>query len=301
LLLALACYPFVDGFYSLLAIRLFNGVGFAGLFCSLVALSPYAFDAERSGHAFSIISMVCLLPFIIVPPLLSPAEKLFGFGLTVFLAGLPMAFFAPLATIAFRKHGDALGSEASVPLPLRRCLIGLKRPWLLALLFATATFYYTYAWVFYNAFGLSTKAGIANPGDLLSLASLCTILFRVIVGRRLDGAWRPALLAGALILNALAAFLLAACSLPKWGYYVDFALFGLAWGAAVPLLLSAVMERSPKDEQGFNLNASSQMQDAGYFLGPMLGGFFASEYLLALLGALTVMAVLGGWRARDKV
>lgn len=292
--LSLASYFFAGSFGSLLAVRLFNGLGFAGVFCAVVALSPYSFESDCGGVAFSAISIVCLLPFIILPPLLNWMEvELGSFWLLVLSCGAPLALSAPLAMAAFARHGESIGEAASPGLPLRQCVVGLGRPWMLAAMFATFSFYYSYAWVFYNSYSLCKEGGVSNPGALLGVATFFAIGFRLLAGRRLDGRWRTELLVGALLLNALATFLLGAKGVSVWGYTAAFVAFGISWGAAVPLLLSAVMERSAKEEQGFNLNMSSQMQDLGYFMGPLLGGGgLRSEFFVSLAGGLASMSLL---------
>jgi MFS family permease len=297
LLAALASYLICADFLSLLAARLFNGFGFAGVFCAVVALSPHSFESARSGRAFSIISMACLLPFLTLPPFLGWLQTALGsFGLMLLSSGLPLAVSAPLAIYAFARHEENLRAPLSTEKApgLFQSLKAFRRGWLPLAMGATFSFYFSYAWVFYNADSLCKAGGMANPGFLLSLATLCAIGFRLLAHSLLDGPWRNYLLISALFLNSAATLLLALSPLPVWLYYGVFAAFGLAWGAAVPLLLSAVMDRSEREAQGFNLNMASQMQDLGYFLGPLLGGGLKLGFLVSFGGALVAAKAFKG-------
>jgi MFS family permease len=293
LFLSLAGYMLANSVPSMLAVRLLNGFGFAGVFCAVVALSPYAFHAKCGGRAFSFISISCLLPFLILPPFLDKLQALTGsFGRMSMLLGVPLLVSAPLALAAFRNCGMAdVGLNSTQP-SLKLRLSCLARPWMLLALFATLSFYYAYAWVFYNSDQLCRGGGVANPGTLMSVATLCAIGFRLLAGRLLDGPWRRMLLVFSLLLNASATFALGLHGLSGTMYFAIFAAFGLSWGAAVPLLSSFVMERSKREEQGFNLNMAAQMQDLGYFLGPLLGGLLQSNGLLPLFGCLAIALLL---------
>jgi len=297
---ALAAYLPSSAFYALLAARLVNGFAFGGVFCALVALSPHAFPASRGGAAFSALSISCLGPFIMLPPLLPSLSSAFGgYAWALASSSLPLLVCAPLVWIAFSKRpsngsseGESSSAEAASPPCLKELLSGLLSPFMLALLFATFSFYYSYAWVFYHSDAICKAAGVSNPGLLMSVAICCSIVFRLALSKLFDGSRRASLLIASLALNALAVLAIWGLRLPPWSFLAVFLGLGLAWGVAVPLLSSAMMEGSEGRAQGFNLNMSSQMQDMGYFLGPMLGGALGSGALVALAGGFALAVAL---------
>ena len=297
--LALLSYVLAGGFASFLLVRLVNGFGFGGVFCALVALSPHTFPASRGGVAFSILSISCLGPFIILPPVLERlSSALGGYLHMVAASSAPLLLSAPLLWLSFARASKSGGWEVDKeakekPRPsLREHVSGLLSPCMLVLLFSTFSFYYSYAWVFYHSDSICLAAGVRNPGFLMSVAICCTIGFRLALAPLFDGRLRLALLAGALLVNGGATCALWTLRLPSGAFLGLFIVFGLAWGVAVPLLSSVVMERSREMSQGFNLNMSSQMQDLGYFLGPMLGGAFGSGSLVALAGCAALIPFL---------
>ncbi len=298
---ALFSYVFAQGFLSLMLVRLLNGFGFGGVFCSLVALSPHAFPSSRGGVAFSILSISCLGPFIVIPPLLEGLAK-GGYLHVVGASSIPLVLCVPWVWLSFSKDAEGEGASlrAASPAPtFKEHVMGLLSPWMLLVLFATFSFYYSYSWVFYHADGICLGAGVRNPGFLMSVAICCTIGFRLALARFFDGRFRTSLLVAALLVNAGAACCMGLLALPAAAFMPLFVAFGLAWGVAVPLLSSVVMERSSGERaQGFNLNMSSQMQDLGYFLGPMLGGAFGSGGLLALAGFAALLPFLRGASSR---
>lgn len=310
LLLAGVLFAYIPArsFGELMATRLLNGAGYAGVYCAIVALSPYAFPASRSGAAFSILMISSLAPFIMLPPVLDEVSRLFGgYKYALAASGIPVLLILPALAFEFMRAKPDAGVEEPCA-SLKDSLRSLRRGDVAAVLFASFAFYFSYSCMFYFTKRVCTDHGIANPGSLLSVAIACSVVFRVIFAKALDKGSKGALLLGSLLLHSAGVAAMPLCD-TFLEYLAVFVVFGVAWGAAVPLLFALVMELSPPSAQGFNLNMSSQMLDFGYFFGPMLGGMamarsgpgllFGVCAGVSLFGALCLWA--GLWRPFRRV
>jgi len=78
------------------------------------------------------------------------------------------------------------------------------------------------------------------------------------------------------------------------------AVFGIVWGVGIPLLFALIFDISEPRFRGLNMNLSMVMMQAGFFVGPLVGGLILARWgygtLFIFCGALNaagaVMLVL---------
>ena len=146
-------------------------------------------------------------------------------------------------------------------------------------------------------FSLSLDLGAANPGLFFTCANLATIALRVLGMRRLDGL-NPGRAAG---LALLFLGLLVPCFglAPRFGDAGETALlamavlYGLALGLCMPLFNAAMYRVSLPKLRGTNTNLLLVALDAGFILGPVIGGWMlAADMSLQSLFAMSGAALL---------
>jgi MFS family permease len=80
-----------------------------------------------------------------------------------------------------------------------------------------------------------------------------------------------------------------------WGFYCLASIFGLGWGAIMPLVNAMVFDASARHLRGINLNLTLVAMQGGFFLGPFAGGFILTKAgytaLFFLCGLLTLFAL----------
>lgn len=293
---SLAAYSLADGFWGLLVVRVFHGISFAVVGTALMTLVVDAIPPDRSAQFFGYISVMTLIPNTLVPPFLPFLEALLGGFNNVLLA------FAALTLLMFPLVWAVEGSGARHDSsgPARRLLLGeiwenLQNPRIVILLLAMLLLYCGHALIFFFLDGYGKSIGIAFTGLFLTLSTLGEIGVRVIAGSVFDRVDKARL--AIWIMAGLSLCYLVLAYLP--GNFLFLALglfFGLGWGIAMPVFNSLLFEGSPQRFRAFNINLGTQMFQAGFFLGPILGAPIAAQWgystIYQLCAALSVMAVV---------
>jgi hypothetical protein len=283
-LLALPLYPLAEGFAQLLALRLWHGLGFVltlvGIVSAFVAMVP----AAQAGRAYAMFGVADLLPFALLPPLMEATLPAFGGdagGQYAALALLqaPALLLAPW--IARRPLADA---------PAPAVVVGVRasRPVLL-LLAVNSLAFLAHAMLFslLKPRALELEGG-AFIGLFFGLQTATIMALRLLAGGafdRLDQRWLAALGLGAVGL----ALVLLALPLPALALLPLALLFGLGFGAALPLLNALMHRHSPPERRGANLNLMMLTLLGGLVVG--VAGY-AGAFLLAALCLAPAAAVL---------
>lgn len=289
-----------SGFPALFGARLLQGAGFSALVAALIALMVAHIPAGMSGRAFGLISLARMLPYAAIPPLLDllgvlPTDfgRLLGLAVLLALAPLPMLLLSQAAVPASGEAGGAPG------------LAGIRqslgcRPVALLLL-ASLLLYMGYAVTFYFLRALGTHLGLDASGLFFGLATLATLLIRLLGGVLFDryDKIRFSLLGYLLVLIAHGLLPVVAAAGPFLGLGV---LLGLGWGILIPLQSALMFDLSPPGGRALNQNLLLATMQAGFFFGPTLGGvLLAQGGFPGLFGALalaSLLAALATWGAR---
>jgi predicted MFS family arabinose efflux permease len=274
--LAFALALYLEGqftsFAPLLAARLLQGAGFSCVISALISMIVDSIPPGMSGQAFGWTSLVRLIPYAAVPPLL----EFFGALPAAFGQVLPWAALlalAPLGMLFFFRQRTAV--PVSVPPGMAGALASLRNPAVALLLLASLTLYAGYAAVFFFLQELGTSLGIANSGMFFTLATLTMILSRLFGGPLFDRVDKVHLSTAGFVIIALAYALLPLAIRPLLFFALALCV-GLGWGIVMPLQSALMFDLSPLAARGLNQNLLLVMMQAGFFVGPALAGLLLS-------------------------
>lgn len=296
--LMLLTYNFADGFWSMFFVRAGHGIVYVVLGVALNAALVSLIPPSRSGQAFGLVTVITLLPFAVVPPVLDSATRIWGNLLPVMNASaLLMLLVFPL-TLAL-KPVSAQGSSREKPrLTSADVKENLKNRQVAVLLAVMLLLYTSFTPVFFFLESYARERGIANPGLFFTLSTVSEIGIRLAAGSLFDRIAKVPLIAGSLA--AITAGYVALANIP--GEMVLYALgifLGLGWGVAMPVLNALMFDISPVQFRSLNTNLGVQMFQGGFFLGPLVGAFVLTHgtyrslyYLCALLTFVAVALML---------
>ena len=298
--LALASYPFTASIPGIALVRVLHGAGYVILASGLITTFTHILPHGKVAQGFGILSLTSLLPSAIMPPFVE--------AVTPFLPdpGYAYAMAAPLILLAFlllaplgrkiRVLAATLPPEHSQRPAWAEVRANLRVPGVLPLLLGNVLFLAGHTVVYFFIKGWGLSLGAANPGLFFACVNAATIAVRLLGMRHFDGLNPGRAVALALLLLAVLVpcFSLAgnAATLNALG-----ALYGLALGLCMPLFNAAMYRVSPAHLRGLNTNLLLVALDAGFILGPVIGGWvlaagFPQQSLFVLCGAILLVAGL---------
>lgn len=303
--LALASYPFATSVPAIALVRVVHGAGYVILASGLMTAFTHFLNPSRVAQGYGILSLTTLLPSAIMPPFVEAVTPLLpGPGWAYAMAAplmLPvLLLLAPMGAKA-RAMAAALPPEHSAQPGWGRLLSGLRLPGVLGLVvgqfFLVAG--HTIVYFFMKSWGLDL--GAANPGLFFTCVNLATIAVRVLGMGKLDRL-NPGKATG-LALLFLAVLTPCFALAPAFGSGGEAALlgmgvlYGLALGLGMPLLNAAMFRVSTPGLRAGNMNLLLLALDAGFILGPIIGGWGLAaglnlQSLFVICGGLMLMAGL---------
>ena len=272
IILALFLYRTAVTVPWLIVVRILHGAGFIIFISAMMAMIVAYIPIQKSGQAFSFISTVRLLPYAIMPAVVSPLVKTpEGFIDTLWYAILIMvlSLFVPtlfksgaLPVNTTGKHTRISAGELRDDIKDRNVVI---------LLIVNLLLYSGYTTVFFFLEGFGKKAGIGNPGLFFTIATIVMICVRLAGGAFFDKTNKVLLIVSSMTFLAFCYITLPFIS-GNTGFFVMAFLTGLGWGIVMPVLNAIMFDVSPPRFQGLNLNLSLVMMQGGFFVGPLAGG-----------------------------
>jgi predicted MFS family arabinose efflux permease len=268
--LSLLAYSHVEGLASLVIVRILQGAGFVCLISALMAAMVSYIPPSLSGQAFGIISLVRLVPFAFIPPLVG-----FLLGRYLHFPGV-LGCFAVLMLLSIpilllmRPPSPDGGGQNSASVGLKGLIEDLKDPPVLLLLGANLVFFVTYTIVFFYLAGLGREAGISRTPLFFTIATSAMIAVRLFGNPFFDRVNKSAVACLCLIALAIAFPLLARAG--EWDFLALATFFGLAWGISIPLMNALLFDVSRPAFRGLNINLAIIAMQGGFFLGPLAGG-----------------------------
>jgi len=281
-IISLLAYNISHDFWSMLIVRIIHGTAHVVLATALTVCLVNVIPKSRSGQAFGLITVIMLLPFGVIPPLLSPMIKyLGGFTAVLSLTAAIMLLIFPLALLLKRETISNQGSPKQ-KIGGRELVQNLKRPQILFTLLIMLMLYSGYAPVFFFIEGFGDNINITNPGIFFTITTACEIGVRVVAGSFFDKTRKELVVGLSLLAVAGGYYALAYTSGPLM-YYVLAIFLGLGWGVVMPVLNGLLFDVSPEKLRGANTNLGLSMFQAGYFFGPLIGGVILSGWNYTIL------------------
>jgi len=131
--------------------------------------------------------------------------------------------------------------------------------------------YTTYAPVFLFVERYAAATGIKTAGVFFTISIITQIAIRVLAGRLFDRINKPLLAFASFLTIGVGYIFLAHFSGTTMLYSLGVFL-GLGWGVIMPMLNALMFDVSPVRLKGFNTNLGIQTLQAGFFVGPLVGG-----------------------------
>ncbi len=288
-IVSLLGYNLATDFWSMFLVRAVHGITYVILGVALNARLVDLIPPSKSGQAFGLITVITLLPFAVIPPILDMATpRLGGFATVLNLSAALMVMIFPISLAVKTPAGK--GRDMAIQRPSIGDLTkNLKDRRVSMLLLLMLLLYSSYTPVFFFIEGYARKTGITNPGLFFTLSTVSEIGVRLFAGPLFDRINKLYLVAGSLAAIGMGYLALAHLS-GSFMFYSLGIFLGLGWGVVMPVLNALLFDVSPPHLRGFNTNLGVQMFQGGFFLGPLVGGliltrldFKAIYYFCAIL------------------
>lgn len=270
-MLSLVMYDAANEFWGMALVRLMHGAAYVVLATAVLNRMVDAIPADKSGQAFGLISVITLLPYAVIPPILGPLISWAGtFDRVLDISALVMFLAFPLLFLVKDKSSEQTGSPHK-NLGIRELKENLTDTRVIVLLLLSLLVWTSFTPVFYFIKGYAEEIGIVNAGWFFTISTLMEISVRVVAGHLFDRANKWLLLLAALAWLAAGNLILATYP-GRETFYAMSVCLGLGWGVAMPVLSGLVFDVSPPKFRALNTNLAMEMFQAGFFVGPVLGG-----------------------------
>jgi predicted MFS family arabinose efflux permease len=289
----LVLYNWAESLWSMAAVRLLHGGAYVLLATAVLSRLIACIPSNRSGQAFGLVSIITVLPYAVVPPVLSPLLRLTGgFREVLNLSALAMVVALLLAwTIGRTSEGESKPPSGGGMLD--GIWENLKDRRILLLLGLSLVVWTTFTPVFFFLEKQGSKMGIANPGWFLTLSTAVEILVRLVGGPIFDKLNKALMLAAAQGVLCVGYLLLASVS-TSTPFFATAIVLGLGWGVAMPLLSGLMFDISRPKFRALNSNLAMEMFQAGFFIGPLAGGAILLRWDYAVLYIVCAICSLVG-------
>lgn len=272
-------YFFIQSFWGLLVLRMLNGLGQFLMGAGTMALFVSVIPQEKSGQAFAIYSVAMLLPFGTVPAVMDALASFIptpphGYaGATVMLL--------PAAWVTWQIHRRRCEQTAEVErkrFPGWAVIrVNITRLPVALLLLLNVVYMTNWSSMFFLFKGFADQKGVINVGSFFSVQMGLMIVLRLLAGRLFDAIDKAWMLAATFAIIALGH--LGLDHLPgAWAISLVAVIFGAGMGMGHPSLNGLMLEVSAPRFRPLNANLMLFAVQAGYFLGPVLGGALVGRW-----------------------
>lgn len=298
-IISLVAYKGATGFWSLFLVRIIHGLSFVFLGAALIALIVACIPEGRSSQVFGLLSIVTMAPSTVTPPLWPFLDNMFnGFANVLMAFAFMTLILFPMAALSKPAGTDQDAGTERTSLGWADIKTNLADVHLLGLFTAMFFLYCGVALVFFFLAGMASQKGLVHVGVFFALTTICEIGVRLLAGGRLDRMPKAAVTAWTMTALALGYALLNVIN-GQAGFYVTALILGLSWGISMPLFSGLVFDWSPHRFRAFNTNLGMQIFQAGFFIGPIAGGFILEKFsfeglyyfaaVLSLAGAMIML------------
>ncbi len=266
----LLLYNETRDFRTMALLRVAHGAGYVVMVTAIVSRMVGCIPPGMSGQAFGLFSVITLLPYAVLPPLLDPLTRRLGsFDGVLELCAIAMVLTFPLLGLVGSQPKDSAKSPES-GINLKELGKNLRNPRVVAILVLSLLVWASFTPVFYFLKGFGDRIGVANAGWFFTLSTMTEIGVRVFAGHLFDRLDKPKLLLGSIAWLCLGCAAMAHLSGPVSFYGMGIVL-GLGWGVVMPMLSALLFDVSEPRFRPLNTNLAMEMFQAGWFVGPVVG------------------------------
>lgn len=218
IIISLFGYNLAVDFWSMSLVRAVHGIVYALLGVAVNACMVSLIPPAKSGQAFGLITVVMLLPFAVVPPVLDVATRQLGGFISVLnLSAVFMLLAFPLA-LAIKPPAARQPGLSGRRVSMADLAGNLKDRRVVILLLIMLLLYSGYTPVFFFLEGYAKNLNISNPGLFFTLSTVSEISVRLLGGALFDRVSKVCLAAVYLTLVGLGYLALAHLSGPAMFY-----------------------------------------------------------------------------------
>jgi len=295
LIISLLLYSFAFTIKNLLIIRVIHGIAYVvfgtAIFTEIVASVP----ANQSGQAFSIIGIITLLPFAVMPPLLKPLTSKYSFVSVLTFFGILLFLTIVIIPFLDKFKNSPNFNKKDMKISKKELMANITDGNLIILFTISLLLFTSFSATFFYIKGYSIKNHIPNPGWFFTVATAMEIGVRIFLGKFFDKTEKIPLLGISMVIMAIAFFLLSfKCNITL--FLITAAMFGFGMGISMPLINSLIFDFSSAKLRSFNSNLGIEMFQGGFFIGSLMGGIIISYYsykaIFLLSGFLSVFSIL---------
>ncbi len=300
--IALASYGHALTAGTIALVRIVHGGGFVAAAAAMMVLFAGYIPRSRSGEAIGIISIMRLVPYAFVPPVVvylanGPRDFI---SVVMVAAGVTALVLIPVAFMRPTSGGDETLERSA---GLSGLVENMRSVPVVTLLVVNVLFYSPYTTLFFFLRDFGAVRGIGNPGFFFTVAMFVMIVIRIAGSRYFDrvnkartGGFCMALLA---VFHVLIYFVGLEASLLALSV-----IFGLLWGVGMPLIMALLFDISEPRFRGLNMNLVLVVMQVAFFLGPLVGGAVLARWgygpLFVLCGALNMVGAILLFAMRAK-
>jgi predicted MFS family arabinose efflux permease len=270
-IMSLLLYNVARDFWTMAAVRLIHGAAYVVMATAVVSRLVGSIPKGKSAQAFGLISVITLLPYAVIPPLLEPLTRWAGsFDNVLNLSCILMVLSFPLLA-AVESQPAATSGRSLDGIGWSDVVENLKDTRIMSLMLLSLVVWTSYTPVFYFLKGHGDQIGVKNPGWFFTLSTFAEITVRLVAGQVFDKLNKPKLLIGSLLWLGLSSLIMAHVTAHSVFYAMGVVL-GLGWGVAMPVLSGFTFDVSEPKFRALNTNLAMEMFQCGFFIGPLAGG-----------------------------
>jgi predicted MFS family arabinose efflux permease len=271
-IVCLLLYNVAHGFWTMAVVRLIHGAAYVVMATAVVTRLVGSIPREKSAQAFGLMSVITLLPYAVIPPILEPLTRWAGsFDKVLNLSCILMLLSFPLLSVV-QSRPSATSHNSRDRIGWSDVVENLKDPRIVSLMVLSLVVWTSYTPVFYFLKGHGDEIGVKNPGWFFSLSTFAEIAVRLVAGQMFDKLGKAKLLIASLLWLGLSNLAMAHVATPT-AFFGMGVVLGLGWGVAMPVLSGLTFDVSQPRFRALNTNLAMEMFQCGFFVGPLAGGF----------------------------
>ena len=213
-IVSLLLYNVAHDFWTMAVVRLIHGAAYVVMATAVVSRLVGSIPRDKSAQAFGLISVITLLPYAVIPPILEPLTRWAGsFDNVLNLSCVLMLLSFPLLSVI--ESGPAGMDDTSRDrIRWSEVVENLKDTRVLSLMLLSLVIWTSYTPVFYFLKGHGEQIGVTNPGWFFTLSTFAEIAVRLVAGQMFDKLDKAKLLLGSLLWLGLSNLVMAHVGTP---------------------------------------------------------------------------------------